>query len=62
VAATLLILLATELPTPLPRPSHVGPSTPGYNIAATAASLPAGRLADRLGPTRPVRVLAAGVA
>ncbi len=31
-----------------------------YNLAATIASLPAGRLADRLGPRGPVLVLAAG--
>ncbi len=66
VAATLLILRATELLTP-------GRSTQTattlalllytlYNAAATAASLPAGRLADRLGPHGPARVLTAGVA
>lgn len=31
------------------------------NVAATIASIPAGRLGDRLGPRGPVRVLTAGV-
>jgi MFS family permease len=62
-AATLLILRATELY----RPQH-GPDGAaklalilytGYNAAATAASIPAGRVADRFGTTR---VLTAGAA
>ncbi len=66
VAATLLILRATELLTP----AH-GLTTAtsmalglyvGYNVAATVTSMPAGRLADRLGSRGPVLVLAAGVA
>jgi len=66
VAATLLILRATELLAP----GH-GTATATtlalalytlYNLAATVASLPAGRAADRLGPGGPLRVLAAGVA
>jgi MFS family permease len=66
VAATLLILRATDLLTP-----GRGTDTAtrlalvlyiGYNIAATAASLPAGRLADRLGRGGPIRVLTAGAA
>ena len=66
VAATLLILRATELLTPADG-AHPGGQVAlllytGYNLAATLASFPAGRLADRLGPRGPVRVLAAGVA
>lgn len=66
VAATLLILRATELLTP----GH-GSTTAttialllyaGYNLAATIASIPAGRFADRLGMHGPVLVLAVGVA
>ncbi|GIH03633.1 MFS transporter [Rhizocola hellebori] len=66
IAATLLILRATELLTP----QH-GSATAttyaialyiGYNVAATLASIPAGRLADRLGATGPVVVLTGGVA
>jgi MFS family permease len=65
VAATLLILRATELLTP----GHgVKAATTlalvlytGYNVAATLASVPAGRVADRLGAVGPVRVLVAGV-
>ncbi|WP_203688228.1 MFS transporter [Catellatospora coxensis] len=66
VAATLLILRATEQLTP----QH-GATTATtialalyalYNLAATIASLPAGHVADRLGSRGPVRVLAAGVA
>jgi MFS family permease len=66
VAATLLILRASEQLTP----DHgVDAATSlalllytGYNLAATVASLPAGRLADRLGRQGPVWVLAVGVA
>ncbi len=65
VAATLLILRATELLTPSRGTDRATITAlvlyTGYNIAATAASLPAGRLADRLGPTGPVRVLTTGV-
>ncbi|RSM37888.1 MFS transporter [Amycolatopsis balhimycina DSM 5908] len=66
VAATLLILQATQLLTP----GH-GTDTATtlalalytlYNIAATVASIPAGRFADRLGTRGPIRVLTAGVA
>jgi MFS family permease len=63
VAATLLVLRATEL---LARDRGQQAATTlalllytGYNLAATLASVPAGRLADRRGP---VGVLAAGVA
>lgn len=65
VAATLLILRATELL----RPGH-GTKTATtlalglyalYNVAAALASVPAGRAADRLGGRGPVKVLAAGV-
>ena len=66
VAATLLILRATELLTP---GRGVQSATVValvlytlYNVAATVASLPAGRVADRLGHRGPVRVLTAGVA
>jgi MFS family permease len=63
VAATLLILRATELLTP----SHGGDDAvklalvlyAGYNLAATIASVPAGRLGDRRGM---VGVLAGGAA
>ncbi len=66
VAATLLILRATDLL----RPGHGERTATSlalalyvlYNVAATAASLPAGRLADRLGEHGAVRVLTAGVA
>jgi MFS family permease len=66
VAATLLILRATELLTP----GH-GTRTATtvaialytlYNVAAAAASLPAGRMSDRLGHRGPIWVMAAGVA
>ena len=66
VAATLLILRATQLLSP-----HHGTKTATtlaialytlYNVTATLASLPAGRVADRLGGRGPVTVLAAGVA
>ena len=66
VAATLLILRATELLAP----THgTGTATTiaiglytAYNTAAALVSVPAGRLSDRLGGAGPVRVLAAGVA
>jgi MFS family permease len=65
IAATLLILRATELLTP-----RHGITTAtvyalvlytGYNIAATLSSIPAGRAADRLGSGGPVTVLSTGV-
>lgn len=63
VAATLMILRATELLTPtrgFDRATAVGIWLyVGYNAAATLASVPAGRLADRIGP---VRTLVLGVA
>jgi MFS family permease len=63
VAATLLILRASQLLTP-GRGEKAAASLAlvlytVYNLAATVASVPAGRLADRRGP---VRVLAGGVA
>ncbi|MEC3977568.1 MFS transporter [Amycolatopsis sp. H20-H5] len=66
LAATLLILRATDLLTP----DHgINTATQialalytAYNIAATAVSFPAGRLSDRLGTRGPVIVVAAGVA
>jgi MFS family permease len=66
VAATLLILRATELLTP-ERGAKTATTLAlllyaGYNLAATVASVPAGRLADRLGTRGPVLVLAAGMA
>lgn len=66
VAATLLILRATELLTPV-RGAAAATTLALvlytlYNVAATAASLPAGRVADRLGRRGPVLVLAAGTA
>jgi len=66
VAATLLILRATELLSPGQGADRatviaLGLYT-GYNTAATLASIPAGRLADRLGERGPVWVLAGGVA
>jgi MFS family permease len=64
VAATLLILRATELLTP----DHGNKTATTlalalytlYNVAATVASLPAGRLADGLGTRGPVLVLVSG--
>jgi MFS family permease len=66
VAATLLILRATELLTPgrgtkLATTIAIGLYV-AYNAAATVASVPAGRACDRLGPTGPVKVLTAAVA
>ena len=63
VAATLMILRATELLTP-GRGQDAATSTAivlyiGYNVAATLASVPAGHASDRRGPTL---VLIAGVA
>ncbi len=66
VAATLLILRASDLLT-----AEHGSRTAttialglyiAYNLAATLVSVPAGRLADRLGHRGPVVVLAGGVA
>jgi MFS family permease len=64
VAATLLILRATQLLTPghgekIATTLALALYTL-YNLAATIASLPAGRLADRLGSGGPVLVLASG--
>jgi MFS family permease len=62
VAATLLILRATELLTPAHGQRAATTLALGcysaYHLAATLASVPAGRLADRRGP---IVVLAAGV-
>jgi len=66
VAATLLILRATELLSP----GRGGQAATTlalalyvlYNVAATATSVPAGRSADRLGRRGPVLVLSIGVA
>jgi MFS family permease len=65
VAATLLILRATDVLAPV----HGFDSAAqiaivlyvGYNIAATIASLPAGALSDRLGRRGPLLVTSAGV-
>ncbi|WP_248002281.1 MFS transporter [Streptomyces sp. RPA4-2] len=66
VAATLLILRASELLTPDHGTKTATTIALGlytaYNVAATAASIPAGHLADRLGARGPILVLAAGVA
>lgn len=66
IAATLLILRATELLTPEHGTNTATTIALGlytaYNVAATLASVPAGRLADRLGARGPVLVLAGGVA
>ena len=66
VAATLLILRATELLTPAHGAATATTIALGlyvaYNLAATLASIPAGQLSDRLGDRGPIRVLAAGVA
>jgi len=66
VAATMLILRATQLLSP----GHGAKTATtlalllytGYNLAATLASIPAGRAADRLGTGGPTLVLASGVA
>jgi MFS family permease len=65
VAATLLILRATELLTPAYGATAattvaVGLYT-GYNIAATLVSVPAGRISDRLGTRGPIVVFGGGV-
>lgn len=66
VAATLLILRATELLTPqhgITTATTIALALYAlYNLAATLASLPAGHLADRLGARGPIRVLTGGVA
>ena len=66
VAATLLILRATDLLSPHHGAKNATTLAIGlytlYNLTATLASLPAGRAADRLGDRGPVTVLAAGVA
>lgn len=66
VAATLLILRATELLTPQHGSKTATTLALGlyvlYNLAATLASLPAGRLSDRLGATGPIRIMTVGVA
>ncbi|WP_326580661.1 MFS transporter [Actinacidiphila glaucinigra] len=65
VAATLLILRASELLTPDHGAKTATTIALGlytaYNVAATIASIPAGRLADRLGTRGPILVLAGGV-
>ncbi|MGW8802908.1 hypothetical protein ACWGN9_38485 [Streptomyces sp. NPDC055775] len=64
VTATLLILRATDLLTPDHSAKTATTIAPGlctaYNAAATIASVPAGRLADRLGGHGPVLVLMGG--
>ena len=66
VAATLLILRATELLTAgrgVERATTIALVLyTTYNLAATLSSIPAGRLADRLGGRGPVWVLTGGVA
>ncbi|KUL31883.1 MFS transporter [Streptomyces regalis] len=66
VAATLLILRASELLTPEHGTKAATTIALGlytaYNVAATLASVPAGRLADRLGARGPLLVLAGGAA
>lgn len=66
VAATLLILRATDLLSP-GHGTKTGTTLAlglyvAYNVAATAVSIPAGRTADRLGSRGPVLVLSVGVA
>lgn len=66
VAATLLILRASELLAPERGTKTATTIALGlytaYNVAATIASIPAGRLSDRLRKRGPVLVLAGGVA
>lgn len=66
LAATLLILRATDLLKPghgLQVATQIALALyTAYNIAATAVSFPAGRLSDRLGPRGPRLVVAAGAA
>ncbi|MGW3248498.1 MFS transporter [Streptomyces sp. NPDC001070] len=65
VAATLLILRASDLLTPEHGAKTATTIALGlytaYNVAATIASIPAGRLSDRLGTRGPILVLAGGV-
>ena len=65
VAATLLILRATDLLAAdhgLQAATQIGIGLyVGYNVAATLTSFPAGGLADRVGPRGPLLVTAAGV-
>jgi MFS family permease len=64
VAATLLILRAAQLLTPAHGAAVAGSLAlglyTGFNLAVALASLPAGRLSDRLGGRGPLRMLAAG--
>ena len=66
IAATLLILRATDLLTPGHGTKAATSLALGlyvaYNIAAALFSVPAGRVADRLGPRGPVKVMVAGTA
>lgn len=66
LAATLLILRATDLLTPahgLRTATQIALGLyTAYNIAATVVSFPAGRLSDRLGARGPLLVVGAGVA
>jgi MFS family permease len=66
VAATLLILRATDLLAPgrgIETATQLGIVLYVlYNVAATLASLPAGGLSDKLGPRGPLLITAAGVA
>jgi MFS family permease len=66
VAATLLILRATELRTPLDGATRAAELAlilyTGHNLAAIFVSFPAGRSLDRLGRRGPIRILAVGVA
>jgi MFS family permease len=65
VAATLLILRASDLLTPGHGAKTATTIALGlytaYNVAATIASIPAACLADRLGTRGPILVLAGGV-
>jgi MFS family permease len=65
LAATLLILRATDLLTPghgLKTATQIALALyTGYNIAATVVSFPAGRASDRLGRQGPLLVVAVGV-